>query len=67
MSRLLTSVFRPAGEVTEVGSGAYLLLVSLFVVAGFGVHGVKTLAGLHAAENSPRPLVGMVGGTLELL
>ena len=56
-----------AGEVTEAGSQEYLILVSLFTVAGFGVHGVKTLAGLHAAENSPRTLVGLVGGTLELL
>ena len=44
-----------------------MVLVVLLVVAGLGVSGVKTLAGLHVAEHSPRSTVGLTGGLVELL
>ena len=35
----------------------YATLVLLFGLAGLGLHGVKTLAGLHVLEHCPKEMV----------
>ena len=42
-------------------------LFILLPLVGVGVHGIKNLAGLYAAEVAPTRAVGLAGGIVEVL